>query len=158
MNTTTVINPIISLPGAGPKLSVLGVEVYFKAKVSQTNGLWSMIEYHLPPSPMSPPLHYHKEMQEIFYVLEGQLQFTLEGEIINAPAGSLVMIPAGAVHTFRNGSDQLAKFQVWFSPGGFEQYFLDMQELIASEPTWPPQDMSIVFALLAKHDTFPPEH
>lgn len=149
--------PIVSLPGAGPKLSAYGIDIYFKAKAEQTNGLWSMIEYHLPPSPASPPPHYHKKMQEIFYVLEGALQFTLNGNTIDAPAGTLVMVPPGDVHTFKNALDTPAKFQVWFSPGGFEQYFLDMEDLIRSEPSWPPSDMGKVFAMMAKHDTFAPE-
>lgn len=153
----TITKPIISLPGQGPKLSAFGVDIYFKAKVGQTNGLWSMVEYHLPPSPLSPPPHYHKKMEEIFYVLEGMLQFTLDGKTIDAPAGTLVTVPPGAVHTFKNGQETLAKFQVWFSPGGFEQYFLDMEELIKNEPAWPPSDLGKVFSVMAKHDTFPPE-
>lgn len=154
----SALHPIVSLPEQGPVLSAYGAHIYFKAKTEQTNGLWSVIEYHLPPSPASPPPHYHKVMQEVFYVLEGALQFTLDGKIIDAPAGTLVMVPPMAVHTFKNALDAPARFLIWFSPGGFEQYFLDMEELVKNEPSWPPSDMGKVFALMAEHDTFPPEN
>ncbi len=154
MNT---LHPIVSLPDQGPVLSAYGVNIYFKAKTEQSNGLWSMIEYHLPPSPISPPPHYHKKMQEVFYVLEGALQFTLDGQTIDAPKGTLVVVPPMAVHTFKNALDAEAKFLIWFSPGGFEQYFLDMEELVQNEPSWPPSDMGKVFALMARHDTYAPE-
>ena len=44
---------------------------------------------------------------------------------------------------------------IWLSPGGFEQYFLDMEELVKNEPAWPPSDLGKVFDLMAKHDTYP---
>ena len=146
---------IISRLGEGEKLSAFGIDIYFRATVEKTNGLWSMIEYHLPPSPLGPPPHYHKKMQEIFYVLEGELEFILAGKSINAPAGTLVAIAKNDVHTFKNSLDSMAKFLIWFSPGGFEQYFIDMEDLVKTESSWPPSDMTKVFALMAKHDTFP---
>jgi mannose-6-phosphate isomerase-like protein (cupin superfamily) len=154
MNTTKTL---ISLPGEGQKITANGIEILLKAEAKQTNGLWSMIEYSLPPSLPSPPPHYHKKTQETFYIIEGTLQFVLDGETIDAPSGTLVIVPEGSVHTFRNTSSDYVRFQVWFSPGGFEQYFLDVQELIQNEPTWPPADMSKLFSLMAKHDTFSPE-
>jgi oxalate decarboxylase/phosphoglucose isomerase-like protein (cupin superfamily) len=90
----------------------------------------------------------------MFYVLEGTLQFTLDGQTIDAPSGTLVVVPQEAVHTFRNVSSEPARFQVWFSPGGMEQYFVDVQELIRNEPFWPPADMSKLFSLMTQHDMY----
>ena len=149
--------PLISLPGEGEKITANGIEIFFKAKAGQTNGHWSMIEYTLPASRPGPSPHYHKKTQEMFYVLQGTLQFLLNERTIDAPAGTLVVVPEGAIHTFKNVSDSPVKFQVWFSPGGLEQYFIDVQELIKQEPTWPPSDMTKLVELMAQHDTFPPE-
>src|SRR5215212_10140529 len=153
MNT---IEPLITLPGEGERVTANGIEVFLKAKAQQTNGLWSMIEYVLPPSLPGPPPHYHKKTQEMFYVLEGTLQFVLDGKTIDAPSGTLVVVPEGSVHTFKNIYNDKVRFHVWFSPGGLEQYFLDVQELIQNEPTWPPADMGKLFSLMAQHDTYPP--
>jgi quercetin dioxygenase-like cupin family protein len=154
MGTTKAL---ISLPGEGQKITANGIEIFLKAKAGQTNGHWSMIEYTLPASLPGPQPHYHKKTQEMFYVLNGTLQFSLDGKTIDAPAGTLVVVPEGAVHTFRNVSEDSVKFQVWFSPGGMEQYFIDVQELIQKEPAWPPADMSKLLSLMAQHDTYPPE-
>ena len=151
MNTN---NPLISLPGEGQKIAVNGIEIYLKAKAQQTNGYWSMIEYVLPPSLPGPAPHFHKKTQEMFYILEGTLQFVLDGKAIDAPAGTLVVVPQGSIHTFKNVSPDYVRFQVWFSPGGMEQYFIDVQELIRNEPSWPPSDMSKLFSLMAQHDTY----
>jgi quercetin dioxygenase-like cupin family protein len=150
------MEPLISLPGEGEKITANGIEIFLKAKTQQTNGHWSMIEYVLPPSLPGPPPHYHKKTQEMFYVLEGTLQFDLDGKTIDAPSGTLVVVPEGSVHTFKNIYNDKVRFQVWFSPGGLEQYFLDVQELIESEPTWPPADMGKLFSLMARYDTYPP--
>ena len=150
------IKPLISLPGEGHKITANGIEIFLKAKAHQTNGQWSMLEYVLPPSLPGPPPHYHKKTQEMFYVLEGTLQFALDEKTIDAPAGTLVVVPENAVHTFKNATDFPVKFQVWFSPGGLEQYFIDVQELIQREPSWPPSDMNKLFSLMAQHDTYQP--
>ena len=149
--------PIVSLPDEGEKITANGIEIFIKAKAQQTNGLWSMIEYVLPPFLPGPHPHYHKKTQEMFYVLSGTLQFSLEGGTTDAAAGTLVVVPEQAVHTFKNLSETAVRFQVWFSPGGLEQYFIEVQELIKSEPSWPPADMSKLFFLMAKHDTYVPE-
>ena len=152
MHTSGVL---ISLPGEGQKITANGIEVFLKAKAQQTNGQWSMIEYVLPPSLPGPPPHFHNKTQEMFYILDGTLQFVVDGKIINAPSGTLIVVPEGLVHTFKNLSGDYVRFQVWFSPGGLEQYFIDVQELIQNEPVWPPSDMSKLVALMAKHDTYP---
>ena len=153
MNT---IEPLISLPGEGQKITANGIEIFLKAKTHQTNGHWSMIEYVLPPSLSGPPYHYHKITQEMFYVLEGTLQLVLEGKTFDAPSGTLVVVPVDSQHTFKNISSSKVRFQVWFSPGGMEQYFLDVEELIKNEPSWPPSDMGKLFTLMAQHDTYLP--
>jgi mannose-6-phosphate isomerase-like protein (cupin superfamily) len=146
--------PLVSLPGEGQKITVNGIEIFLKAPEQQTNGYWSMIEYVLPPSLPGPAPHYHKVTQEMFYILDGVLQLALDGKIIDAPAGTLVVVPQGSVHSFKNVSGNYVRFQVWFSPGGMEQYFIDVQELVRSEPSWPPSDMSRLFSLMAQHDMY----
>jgi quercetin dioxygenase-like cupin family protein len=150
---STTLLPV-SLPGEGQKITANGIEIFIKAAVGQTNGHWSMVEYSLPPNLPGPAPHYHKITEEMFYVLEGSLQFEVAGKTIDAPAGTLVTVPVNAVHTFKNVSGKQVRFQVWFSPGGMEQYFIEVQELIQKEPVWPPADMSKLFALMNQHDMY----
>ena len=59
-----------------------------KATAEQTGGRFSMIE-EIAPRGEGTPLHVHREDDETFYVLEGELTFYLDSDQpIPAPAGS----------------------------------------------------------------------
>jgi hypothetical protein len=60
------------------------------------------------------------------------------------------------VHRFSNPTVEAARFLGLAVPGGFERYFVELGELMANEPSWPPTDMGQLLALMARHDTFPP--
>jgi uncharacterized cupin superfamily protein len=53
--------------------------------------------------------HWHEDLDEVFYVLEGEIEFLLDGSWQRASAGTTVFVPAGMVHAFRNASDQPAR-------------------------------------------------
>lgn len=42
------------------------------------------------------------------------------------------------------------------SPGGFEEYFEELQEMRAEEDEWPPSDMAPIIAVMERHDTYLP--
>jgi quercetin dioxygenase-like cupin family protein len=76
-----------------------------KASAEQTGGRFSLIE-ELAPRGAATPLHVHREDDETFYVLEGELTFYLEDDQpIPASAGSFVHVPGGAAHAFRVDSE-----------------------------------------------------
>jgi len=49
-----------------------------------------------------PPLHIHKEQDEIFFVVSGEFLIQLDKEIFMAKAGDAAFIPRGTPHTFAN--------------------------------------------------------
>ncbi|MEG0916542.1 MAG: cupin domain-containing protein [Myroides sp.] len=49
-----------------------------------------------------PPLHIHKEQDEIFFVVSGEFLIQLGQEIQLAKTGDAVFIPRGTPHTFAN--------------------------------------------------------
>ena len=151
MNRTARFVPV----GSGKKHTFAGVEVLIKAFKGETDHHWSMMEYTAPAGFAGPGLHYHKIMEEGFYVLDGTLTFTLSDGKIEAGAGSLVTVPPYAVHAFSNPSEHPAHFLVFMSPGGFEGYYDELLLLMQSEPTWPPRDKGQLEELLRRYDTFP---
>ena len=46
------------------------------------------------------PAHFHKQKEETFHVLWGDLQLTLEGRVLPLSYGNQVLIPRGALHAF----------------------------------------------------------
>lgn len=105
----------------------------------------------MPPQFSGPPVHYHKEMWEAFYVMEGELTLVLGNEVRTASSGSYTMIPPETRHTFRNDSDNPVKCLIWCSPGGFEEYFRRLVPIIESGP---PFDTSAIDELAREFDTY----
>ena len=49
-----------------------------------------------------PPLHIHKNQDEIFFVASGQFLIQIDKEIVSVKTGDTVFIPRGLPHTFAN--------------------------------------------------------
>lgn len=147
--------PLAWQAGEGTHVSFANINLYIKADSPATNGRWSAFEYHVPAAFPGPPLHYHRQMEEIFYVLEGVVTFHLGDKAMEARQGAFVYVPAGSIHTFSNPSDKPARMLVIDTPGGFEGYFEGLSQLMAEEPAWPPADTGSLQRLMAEYDTYP---
>jgi quercetin dioxygenase-like cupin family protein len=103
MNTTETAYALG--PEEGEALWGLGSLWTIKASAEQTGGRFSFIE-ELAPRGAATPLHVHREDDETFYVLEGEITFYLDDDQpIPATVGSFVHVPGGAAHAFRVDSD-----------------------------------------------------
>ena len=81
------------------------------------SGLFAF-ESTFPPGGVMPYLHFHRDQEEAFYVLEGTIEYTRGAETILAPAGTMVQIPIGLPHRFRNASaDAPARHLALVTPG-----------------------------------------
>jgi mannose-6-phosphate isomerase-like protein (cupin superfamily) len=86
-----------------------------KASAEQTSGRFSLIE-ELSPGGVATPLHVHREDDETFYVIEGELTFYLEdGQPLPVSAGSFVHVPGGVVHAFQVDS-KTARYLIITTP------------------------------------------
>lgn len=74
------------------------------------------------PHGAAPPVHIHRDADETFYVLDGELTFFADGEEISAFAGDFVFVPRGRPHTFLVRSPS-ARMLVTFGPAGAEGFF-----------------------------------
>src|ERR1035437_8985474 len=78
----------------GQSLSVVGDTYRIIMPGEQTNGSYAVIDMLVPPGGRPGP-HAHKDIQEMFYVVEGELDFKMEEGNYKAKKGSLVNIPLG---------------------------------------------------------------
>ena len=80
-------------PEEGEAFWAFGALCTPKATAEQTGGRFSVIE-EVAPRGEGTPLHVHREDDETFYVLEGELTFYLNDDRpIAASAGSFVHVP-----------------------------------------------------------------
>jgi quercetin dioxygenase-like cupin family protein len=106
---------------------------------AQTSGHYSLIDMLVPPGG-GPPLHRH-DFEEMFAVLDGEIELTFRGETHRARAGTVVNIPANAPHRFRNTSDRAAHLLCLCAPPGQEDFFLAVGDPLASRDS-PPSPLS----------------
>ena len=117
---------------------------------TQTRGTLGVAEFTVPPHTPTPPPHIHHAHEEVFYILEGELEFLVGAETVWASAGTFVMVPIGARHTFSNQTDRPARFLNTFTPSRYIHYFEEMSQLLrAGVPPNSPQ----MTALMARYDT-----
>lgn len=88
---------------------------------SQTGGRYCLIDMLVPPGG-GPGPHRH-DFEELFTVLEGEVQFTFRAEQVTAHAGQSVNIPANAPHLFHNASERPVRMLCMCSPAGQEDFF-----------------------------------
>jgi thiamine-phosphate pyrophosphorylase len=78
-----------------------------------------VLESTLEPGATGARPHVHHAHTDVFYVLEGELEFRLGDETVRVPAGSCVGAPERLVHGFRNPGDVPARFLNIHAPGVF---------------------------------------
>ena len=73
-------------------------------------------------------------MEETFHVVDGRLQFQVGEEQFTATTGAVLHVPAGTPHAFWNDGPAPARMIVTFSPGGFEDYLVELSQIASEYP------------------------
>jgi quercetin dioxygenase-like cupin family protein len=123
-----------------PKLrhfSIAGGTYTILVTGEQTAGRYCLTDLLVPPGG-GPPPHRH-DFEEMFTILDGEIEFTFRGEIRRAGAGSTVNIPANAPHSFMNKSDRPAHLLCMCTPSGQEEFFMAIGDPLDSRAAPPPK-------------------
>lgn len=122
--------PVILHSGEGQSVKIGTSSCTFKLTGKDTHNRFGLFEFTLEPETDGPSPHIHKQMTEIFYVIEGELELVLGQQKITAVSGTLMSVPENTPHGFSNLSKQRAKFLIMFCPADSrEQYFIGLAEL-----------------------------
>lgn len=103
-----------------------------------TEGQYCLIDMHIPPDG-GPPPHRH-DFEELFVMLEGELEVTFRAAKMTIKAGFSANVPSNAPHQFHNVSDKPARVLCLCSPAGQENYFAQVGVPVATRTTAPPAD------------------
>lgn len=92
----------------------------------QTGDTYAIIDMLVPPK-AGPGPHAHSEIQESFYVLEGEVVFKTETQKQVATKGAVIEIPkGGAIHCFKNESNENARLLCIVKPAGLDRFFKEV--------------------------------
>lgn len=118
-----------------PHYGVVGDNYTILLTGADTDGRYGLIDMQIPPAG-GPPPHRH-DFEEMFHILEGEIEFTFRDEQITARAGETVNIPARAPHSFRNSSQRDARMLCMITPPGLEEYFSRWGQKLPDRTTSP---------------------
>jgi quercetin dioxygenase-like cupin family protein len=118
-------------------ISVAGGTYTILVTGKETGGRYSLIDMLVPPGG-GPPPHRH-DFEEMFTILDGEIELTFRGSTYLAGAGSTVNIPANAPHAFRNVSDKPARMLCMCTPAGQEEFFMAVGDPVGSRTAPPPK-------------------
>ena len=121
--------------------------IYIKTAADLTGGRVTVVEDTLKPGFHLAP-HYHKDMTEVFYILEGEITFVFKAETVVATPGMTLNIPPNVVHEVL--SERGGKLITMFSPGGFDRYLEKLSSLSEAQS----QDAAFMQSLAEEYDTW----
>lgn len=131
--SVNIINPEV-----GIRLGVAGGNYRIIISGEQTGGNYAVIEMTVPPGG-GPPPHAHPDTQEMFYVLEGEVEFKTEGGKQTVSKNGFVNIPlGGAIHCFKNNSTSNVRLLCTVVPAGLEKLFEEIGTPVTPQDMLPP--------------------
>jgi len=85
----------------------------------------SMAVMDCPPGSTVRPLHSHRDIEEILFILEGEGEAWVDGEVAPFKQGDAVLFPANSKHMVRNtGMTSLRTCSIFSPPTSPDSYSL----------------------------------
>lgn len=97
--------------------------ILLKATGDQTEGRFAALELRAPKG-FASPLHIHRDEDEFFVVLAGEVRVQHGSDVMEAVTGSIVYGPRDVAHAFHVDSAE-ARLLLFFGPAGVERFFRD---------------------------------
>ena len=140
-----------------PHIGLVGDTYTILLKGEDTAGRCTLIDMHVPQGG-GPGPHRH-DFEEMFTILEGEIEVTFRGEKSTVRAGETLNIPANAPHSFTNASDRPARLLCMCSPSGLEEFFMAVGVPVDSRTAAPPElDEAAQAAFVAKAQELAPQY
>jgi mannose-6-phosphate isomerase-like protein (cupin superfamily) len=97
------------------------------------------------PVGSSPPAHVHQDLDDSWYVLEGQMALRCGNDELVAGPGSWVSLPRGVPHTFRVVGDRPARILSIHDDPSFLEFVRAVgapttERVVPDQPLFPPVD------------------
>jgi quercetin dioxygenase-like cupin family protein len=129
------------------------LEINFLLDGDDTDGTMVQFELVVPPGAKVPAPHFHVDVDETVYVLEGRPTQLIGTETRELQPGDYCFIKRGVVHGFNNLHNETAKALCTLSPASIgPAYFREIAQVINAGG---PPDMQKVLAIMKRHGLEP---
>ncbi len=140
-----------------PHIGLVGDTYTILVNGADTDGKYTLIDMHVPPGG-GPPPHRH-DFEEMFTVLDGEVEVTFRGQTMTARAGETINVPANAPHAFTNSTDTPSRLLCMCAPAGQEEFFTLVGQTVATRTEAPPTlEGDDLAAFIAKSSRLAPEY
>lgn len=137
-------------PGEGETVALRATEVIFKATGEREGGGPTVIEFIAAPG-FSTGDHVHSTIEELFYVVDGEITIRAGEWSSRVGPGSFVRVPPRTPHGFGNPGTAPATLLLLISPAGVhEEYFRELAAVLATPG---PPDTPAIAELRQRYDT-----
>ena len=125
------------------------LELNFLLDGEDTDGTLVQFELVVPPNAKVPAPHFHVEVDETLYILEGTITQLIGTEMHELHPGDHCFIKRGTVHGFNNLHSETARALCTLSPASIgPSYFREVGELIDAGG---PPDIEKLLAIMKRH-------
>ena len=132
-------------PGEGRDYDWSNDHIYVKAESGLSDGRVTLVEDVLKPGFLL-ARHSHERTTEVFYVLDGVVEFRFDDETVAAEPGATVTVPPRVAHEVSCAAG--GRLLTLFSPGGFEDYLAEMAAMTPEQS----EDGGLLRELSRKYD------
>lgn len=126
----------VVLKGEGQKLNIIGDHQQIKLAGKDTNGQFLAIYQDNPPNTQI-PMHVHQNEDEVYKVLEGEVEFTVGDRKSVLKSGDTIFLPRNIPHNWKVIGTINAKVYLDVFPAGLENMFEELNKLPAGPPDFP---------------------
>ncbi|HEX6231918.1 MAG TPA: cupin domain-containing protein [Jiangellaceae bacterium] len=125
--------PAVVYPGEGTSGTLGSIGVQFKLWGADTGGTVAIVEHPFPVGALVPP-HRHTCEDEYSIVTEGRIGFRSGDHEVVLGQGGYITKPRGELHAMWNAGGEPARMIEIISPAGFEHFFREVAEMMATGP------------------------
>jgi quercetin dioxygenase-like cupin family protein len=146
--------PAASVEAAIDNLVRIGaLELHFLVDETRSDGRFVMFEFVIPPGARVPAPHYHRDVDEVVYALEGTVTSSLDGKKHPLHSGESLFIKRGAVHTHENLHADTAKVLIVMTPGSIGKRYFEETAAEINVPGKP--DLARLKEIMLRHGLVP---
>ena len=141
------MKPLLISAGEGQTVSAFGDTIEFKLFGEHTNDT-VVLGLAITPPGGGPPLHLHRNEDEIFIIVEGDLEIFFDDQWHKTKPGDVFFGPRNFAHKFRNAGSKPSKHWVIATPSGFDVFYKKCEQVF-KQPG--PPDMARVMEICGEH-------